>query len=87
MIVAADHVRDLHQRIVNHHHVVVDRHPVRTQDDGIADYFVREFDIAMHDVMKADGMLGNSQPDRAGFSGGPRVSPASAGSMARHLPE
>ena len=27
MIVAADHVRDLHQCVVNHHHVVVNRHP------------------------------------------------------------
>ena len=68
MIVAADHVRDLHQRVINHHHVVVDRHPVRTQDDGIAHHFVRELHVAMHDVVKTDGVLGNPQPDGAGLS-------------------
>ena len=86
MIVAADHVRDLHQRVVNHDHVVVDRHPVRTQNDGIADDFVRELDVAVNDVVKADGMLGNPQPDGAGLAGrAARL--ASSGSIVRHLPE
>ena len=71
MVVAADHVGDLHQRVVNHHHVVVNRHPTGAQNDGIADHFVRELDIAVHNVVKADGMLGNAQPNGAGLARAP----------------
>src|SRR3954462_69220 len=64
MIVAADDVRDFHQRIVDHHYVVVDRHARRADDYGIADDLALELDRAVHDVVKADGALGNMQPDR-----------------------
>src|SRR5260221_2038273 len=33
-------MRDLHQGVINDDDVVVNRHPRRTQDDGIADYFI-----------------------------------------------
>src|SRR5689334_3221573 len=67
MIVAPDHVRNLHQGIVNYHHIVVNRHPVRTQDDGITYYLVRKLYLSVHDVMETDGMLGNAQTDRTRF--------------------
>src|SRR5271170_4455469 len=69
MIVAANYVGDLHQRVVDDDHVVVDRHAVRTEDDGIADDFIGKLDISVNDIVKADGMLGNPQPDGAGFAG------------------
>ena len=37
MIVAANHMRNFHQRVVDHDHVVVNRNACRAQDDGIAD--------------------------------------------------
>ena len=67
MIVAPDHVRNLHQGIVNYHHIVVNRHPIRTEDDGIAYDFVRELYFSVNDVVETDGMFGNAQTDRTRF--------------------
>ncbi len=63
MIVSANHVSNLHQRVVNHHHVVVDGHAVGTQNDGIADDFVGKLNVSVNDVVKANGMLGNPQAE------------------------
>src|SRR5664280_3743756 len=41
---------------------------IRDQDDGIADHFAGELDWAVHDVVKANGVLGNAQPDRRRFA-------------------
>src|SRR5271154_4950613 len=70
MIVAANYVGDLHECVVNHHHVVVDRHAVGTQNDGIAHDFVGELDVSVNNVVKADGVLGNLQPYGASFARG-----------------
>ncbi len=70
MVVAADHVRDFHQRVVHHHYVVVNRNAARPQDDGIAHCFVGEFDHAAHDVVKTNGMLGYGKPDCRGLTTG-----------------
>ena len=70
MIVAANDVRDLHQRVVDHHHVVVNRNAAGAQDDGIADHFVGELDHAAHDVVKANGVLGNAQANGRSFAAG-----------------
>ena len=64
MIVAANHVRDLHQRVIDHDDVVVDRDSRRPQDDGIAHCFVGKLDDAAHDVVKADRVLRNAQANR-----------------------
>ena len=68
MIVAADDMRDLHQRVINHNYVVVHGHPIRAQDDRITHNFVGEFHVPMHEVVKTDGMLRNPQPDGARFT-------------------
>ena len=59
MVIAADHMRDLHLRIVDDDHVVVDRNPRRTHDDRIADRFAVKSHIAANYVVKIDWMLGN----------------------------
>ncbi len=68
MIVAANDVSDLHQRVIHDHHVVVNRNAAGPQNDGIADRFVGEFHHAAHDVVKADGVLGNCQSDGRSFA-------------------
>ncbi len=70
MIVAANDVRDLHQRVVDHHHIVVNRDAGRAQDDGIAHHFVGELDHATHDVVEADGVLGDAQADGRSLAAG-----------------
>ena len=69
MVVAADDVGNLHQRIVDDDYVVVNRNPGRAQDDGIAHHLIREFDLAVHDVVKTNGSLRNAQADGARFAG------------------
>ena len=68
MIVAADDVRNLHLGVVDHHHVVVNRHAAGAQDDGVADHLIGKLDRAAHHVVKAYGALGNVQADGAGLS-------------------
>ena len=68
MIVSPDHVCNLHQRIVDHHDVVINRHCIGTQNDGIADDFIGELDLSMYDVVEANGMLRNFQPNGTGFT-------------------
>ena len=71
MVIAADHVRDFHQRIINHDYIVINRHSRRAQNNGIADDFIRKLNRAMNDVMKTNRMVGNAQADGASFSGSP----------------
>src|SRR5258707_1307513 len=68
MIVAPDHMRDFHQRVVYDYNVVIDRHPTRTQDDGVAHYFIRELDFAMDNVMETNWPLRNSQANSTGLA-------------------
>src|SRR5204863_1803130 len=69
MIIAADNVCDLHLGIVDHDHVVVDRHSGGADDDQITDHFIRKFDLTADNVMKADGMIRNFQPYCCRLSG------------------
>src|SRR5437868_8535381 len=63
VVIAADDMGDFHQRVIDDHHVVVNRHPVRAGDDGIADYFAGKLHRPVHDVVKANRPLGNAQAD------------------------
>src|SRR5207248_9139115 len=65
MIVAANHVGDLHLSIVDDNHVVVNGNPGRSHDDRIADRFIVESDVPAYDVMKVNRVLGNLQQRRA----------------------
>src|SRR6266851_5789276 len=65
MIVTANHMRDLHQRVVYYDHVVVNWHPRRTQNDGITYYFIRKLNRAVNDVVKTNRMFRNPQTNRA----------------------
>ena len=65
MIVAANYMRDLHQRVVNHDHVVVHRHPRRSQDDRVAHHFIRKFDLAVNNIVKANRPFRNVKTNRA----------------------
>ncbi len=54
VILAADHVRHLHQRIVDHDGEVVLRPAVGAHDDEIADDLGAEDDLAAHEILKPD---------------------------------
>ena len=68
MIVPTNDVGDLHHGIVHYHHVVVNRHAVRSKDDGITDYFVGKFDRSADNVVEPYGVLGNLQTYRRELS-------------------
>src|SRR5271157_1037280 len=68
VVVATNHVRDVHERIVHDDHVVVNRHACGAHDDGIAHHFVGKLDRAVHDVVEANGMLGDTQANRSGLA-------------------
>ncbi len=70
MIVAANDVGDIHQRVIDHDHVVVDRNATGAQDDGIADHLAGELDHAVHDVVEANRMFGNAQANRRSLAAG-----------------
>ena len=63
MIDAANHVGNLHQRVIHHHHVVVDRNAAGTHDNQIAHRFIGKLNIPAYDVVKANRVLGNPEPD------------------------
>ena len=73
MIVAANHVADLHLSIVDDNHVVVNGNPGRSHDDRIADRFIVESDVPAYDVMKVNRVLGNLQPNCSGFAARPTL--------------
>jgi hypothetical protein len=54
VILAADHMRDLHQRIVDDHGEVVLRAAVGADDDGIADYLGVENHLAADEIVELD---------------------------------
>ena len=65
MIIAPDYMRDLHQRVVDHDDIVVNRHSRRPEDDRIADDLVRKLDLSMDDVVEANRALRNMQASGA----------------------
>jgi hypothetical protein len=51
VIVAADHVRDAHVRIVHHHAEIVGGRAVRARDDEIVELLVLEHHLAVDHVL------------------------------------
>src|SRR5271157_2531000 len=68
VVVATNHVRDVHERIVHDDHVVVNRHARGAHNDGIAHHLVRKLDWAVDDVVEPNGMLGDTQANRGGLA-------------------
>ena len=54
MIIAANHMGDVHQRIIDRDHVVIYRHARRTNQDRIRDRIGGELHRAANDVMERD---------------------------------
>ncbi len=61
VVLAADHVADRHRVIVDDHHEVVDRDPVRPHDDEIAEQRVVELDGTADEVVEADRLGRHSE--------------------------
>ena len=86
MILASDHVRDLHQRIVYDDRKVVGRPAVGPEDHGVADHLPREADGAAHDVIERDLLdLRDAKPDRGRLAGRSRRRTTS-GARSRQVP-
>ena len=67
MIVAANDMRDAHQRVVNRDHIVIDRHACRhtaraSHQHRIADGFRGKLHIAANNVVEAEWVVFDSQP-------------------------
>jgi hypothetical protein len=54
VVVAADHVRDVHVPVVDHDAEVVRRHAVGTLDHEVVEFLVRDADLALHEVVPGD---------------------------------
>src|SRR5947207_7163855 len=67
MVVSANDVGYLHQRIVNDDGIVIRWPSIRSQKDGIADTVTVEFDGSVHNVVEANRTSANTQPDDSGF--------------------
>ena len=52
MIVSANDMRDFHERIVDHHRIVICRPAIRPEKNRIADDVARKLHGAMNDVVK-----------------------------------
>src|SRR3989304_8854621 len=50
MIIAANHVRDTHIRIIDDHAKVVGRRAIRTRDDEIIEFDIFKMYIAVYDI-------------------------------------
>jgi len=75
VIVAADHVRDAHERIVDGDHVVIDRHTGRhtagtSHQHRIAHGFRSEHHVATNNVVEAERVVFDSQANREMLAGG-----------------
>ncbi len=54
VVLAAHDVGDPHRLVVDHHHEVVERHPVAAHDHEVAEQRVVELDLAADQVVEAD---------------------------------
>src|SRR6266542_342827 len=69
VVLAADHMRDLHQRVVDDDSEVVLRPPVGPDDDRIAELLRVERDIAAHDVVECDlRAVGDLEPNHGALA-------------------
>src|SRR5581483_4706025 len=71
MNITPDYVGDVHQRVIDHNNVVVNRHAAGAKNDGIADHFVRELHVPVHDVMESNRVLRDLQAYGAKLSSSP----------------
>ena len=70
VILASDHIRHLHQRIVDHDGEVVGGVAIGADDDRIADHICVEPDVAPHGVGEHDvAAFGHAEPDRRPLAG------------------
>ena len=66
VVVAADHVRDPVEHVVDRRGEVVDRAAVGADDDRVGEVLVRELDPAAHRVVPRDrALVGHAEADRA----------------------
>jgi len=81
-VVAADHVRDPHVVVVDHHAEVVDGHAVRAHDDEVVQIDVPEHDPALH-VVVDDGLTleRGAEAERVGGAAGGRRRALTAGAV------
>ena len=63
MVVAPDHVGDLHRDVVRHHGEVVDRAPVAPEDDEVVEIAALEADPLVHRVVPGDLLIRHPEPD------------------------
>src|SRR6185437_12064250 len=61
MVVAPDHVRNLHQRIVDGDHIVVDRHARGANQDRIGNCIRSKLDCTANNIVKRDWIGSNRQ--------------------------
>src|SRR2546430_15575992 len=54
MIIAADHVSNLHKRIVDYHRIIVRRQPVRPDQNEIADYVTGKFHFTVYNIPESN---------------------------------
>ena len=79
VVIAADHVGDLHRHVVDDHAEVVRRRPVGPDEDPVVQRGPIEGHVAVHEVGD-DGRpgIGDPQPERGGDTGPQREIPATA---------
>ena len=75
VVVAADHVGDAHQRVVDRDHVVVHRNAGRdarrrADQDGVRDRLGGKFHRPAHQVVEAQRLRADPQPHREGLARG-----------------
>jgi hypothetical protein len=63
VIIAPDHVGDLHRDVVRHHGEVVDRAPVAPEDDEVVEIVPLEADPLVHRVVPSDFLIRHPEPD------------------------
>src|ERR1700733_2856819 len=61
VVVTANDVGDLHERIVDGNHVVVDRDAGRTNQNKVTHGLACKLDVTAHDVVEAQGRVGHRQ--------------------------
>ena len=61
MIITANHMRDLHECIIDHYGIVIRRPAIGTQQYGIADYIAQEFHRTVNNVVKTHRAFANFQ--------------------------
>ncbi len=61
MVIASNHVSNLHQRVIHHNGIVICRPSVGSKEYGIADDLAFKLHSAVHDVVKMNRALTHSK--------------------------